>query len=89
MENSPPPACLAAVSVGVVDGRVVTDLCYDEDHRADVDLNFVALETGIVEIQGTAEGATFSPKTNGQMIKYGRAACTELFELQQKRLLRG
>ena len=58
-----PPACLAAVSLGIVDGRVVTDLCYDEDHRADVDLNFVALETGIVEIQGTAERG-HSTKTN-------------------------
>ena len=49
-----PPSCaIAAVSVGVVDGRIRTDLPYTEDSRAEVDMNVVATDTGtLVEIQG-------------------------------------
>ena len=79
-----PPPCLAAVSIGIVDGRVVTDLCYDEDHRADVDLNFVAMESGIVEIQGTAEGRPFDEEQLAQMIRFGRGGCEALFALQRQ-----
>ena len=57
-----PLSCaIAAVSVGVVDGRIRTDLPYTEDSRAEVDMNVVATDTGtLVEIQGTGEGATFT-----------------------------
>lgn len=52
---------VAAVSVGLVEGRALLDLAYAEDSRADVDLNVVANERGeLLEIQGTAEGAPFS-----------------------------
>ena len=57
-----PLSCqVAAVSVGVVDGRVRLDLPYEEDSRAEVDTNVVATDTGtLIEVQGTGEGATFS-----------------------------
>ncbi|MEE2786792.1 MAG: ribonuclease PH [Myxococcota bacterium] len=80
----PPPTStpLTAVSIGVVDGRVVTDLCYAEDHIADVDLNFVAVGSGIVEIQGTAEGAFFTQDQLMTMVQYGQQACTRISERQ-------
>jgi ribonuclease PH len=52
---------IAAVSVGIVDGKVLCDLCYEEDSQADVDMNIVMTETGkFIEIQGTSEKAPFS-----------------------------
>jgi ribonuclease PH len=52
---------LAAISVGVVEGRVLLDLCYAEDSRATVDMNVVGTASGrLAEIQGTGEGSTFS-----------------------------
>ena len=52
--------CVAAVSVGMVEGRPLLDLSYDEDVRADVDMNVVMTGRGLlVEVQGTAEGKTF------------------------------
>jgi len=56
----PELAPLAAISVGIVDGTPCLDLCYEEDSRAETDLNVVATGTGnYIEIQGTAEGAPF------------------------------
>ncbi len=77
----PPP--VAAVSLGILDGQVLTDLCYVEDRDADVDLNFVATEAGIVEVQGTAEGRVYSAEQLALMVAKGQAACTELFALQR------
>jgi ribonuclease PH len=52
---------VAAVSVGVIDGEVRLDLPYEEDSRADVDMNVVATSSGqLIEVQGTGEGSTFS-----------------------------
>jgi ribonuclease PH len=52
---------VAAVSAGIVDGRALLDLCYAEDHRAEVDMNIVMTGRGkLVEVQGTAEGKPFS-----------------------------
>ncbi len=59
--NSPLKSFLAATSVGIVDGINLLDLSFEEDARAQVDLNMVMTETGdIIEIQGTAEGSPFS-----------------------------
>lgn len=65
LSDPQPISCgIAAVSVGVVDGRVRLDLPYEEDSRAEVDMNVVATDTGtLVEIQGTGEGATFPRST--------------------------
>ena len=80
----PPP--VAAVSVGIHQDQVVTDLCYIEDSAAEVDLNFVASTRGIIEVQGTAEGDPFERRLFDSLIDAGQAACTELFELQKRTL---
>jgi ribonuclease PH len=77
------PPQVAGVSVGIVEGTVVTDLCYIEDSTADVDLNFVSSPTGIIEIQGTAEGTPFSRAELTAMMDHAEGAATELFALQR------
>src|SRR4029077_20353058 len=65
---------VAAVSVGIVDGRAVLDLPYEEDHRAAVDMNLVMTGAGrFVEVQGTAEGAPFTERQLAQLVALGRA----------------
>ncbi len=83
-----PLSCaIAAVSVGVVDGRVRVDLPYTEDSRAEVDMNVVATDTGtLVEIQGTGEGATFPRSTLDKMLDSAMASCDQLFEVQRQAL---
>ncbi len=83
-----PLSCaIAAVSVGVVDGRVRVDLPYEEDSRAEVDMNVVATDTGtLVEIQGTGEGATFPRSTLDRMLDVAFGACDELFAMQREAL---
>jgi ribonuclease PH len=83
-----PLSCaIAAVSVGVVDGRVRVDLPYTEDSRAEVDMNVVATDTGtLVEIQGTGEGATFPRSTLDKMLDLALVATEQLFAIQQAAL---
>jgi ribonuclease PH len=83
-----PLSCaIAAVSVGVVDGRIRVDLPYSEDSRAEVDMNVVATDTGtLVEIQGTGEGATFPRSTLDKMLDAAMTACEQLFALQREAL---
>lgn len=80
-----PLSCMiAAVSVGVVDGRVRLDLPYEEDSRAEVDMNVVATDTGtLVELQGTGEGATFARSTLNAMLDLAEQGCGQLFEYQR------
>jgi ribonuclease PH len=74
---------VAAVSVGVIDDEVRLDLCYEEDSRAEVDMNVVMTGSGrLVEIQGTAEGAPFSWHRLDEMGAAGRAGIRELVALQ-------
>lgn len=78
---------VAAVSVGIVGGRPVLDLPYEEDHRADVDLNLVMTGAGkFVEVQGTAEGAPFSERQLKQLIALGQAGIVRLTALQRRTL---
>lgn len=79
-----PLSCsIAAVSVGVVDGRVRLDLPYEEDCRAEVDMNVVATDAGrLVEVQGTGEGATFARSTLEQMLDLALRGCRELAAIQ-------
>jgi ribonuclease PH len=61
---------VAAVSVGIVDGEIRLDLDYDEDRRAQVDMNVVATESGgLVEVQGTAEGEPFPRGSMDEMME--------------------
>ncbi len=73
---------VAAVSVGVVDGVVLLDLCYEEDVRADVDMNVVMLDDLFVEIQGTAEGIPFSRATLDEMLDFARGGISRLVSVQ-------
>ena len=88
LRDPQPISCaIAAVSVGVVDGRVRLDLPYEEDSRAEVDMNIVATDTGtLVEVQGTGEGATFPRSTLDAMLDSAIAGCDKIFELQKAAL---
>ncbi|MDQ3153025.1 MAG: ribonuclease PH [Actinomycetota bacterium] len=82
-DPKPLSCAVAAVSVGVVDGRVRLDLPYEEDSRAEVDMNVVATDTGtLIEIQGTGEGATFARSTLDAMLDVALAGCCELTAAQ-------
>ncbi|MBI3736381.1 ribonuclease PH [Candidatus Sumerlaeota bacterium] len=75
---------LGAVSVGVVEGVPVLDLCYLEDSQAEVDMNLVLTGGGkFVEIQGTAESAPFGEEQLSSMIALGRAGIAQLIEIQR------
>ncbi len=81
---------LAAISVGIVDGNILLDLCYDEDSRADVDMNIVMTGAGnFVEIQGTAEGNPFSRNEMDQMLDFARKGVGKLIDLQKELLGKG
>jgi ribonuclease PH len=78
---------LAAVSVGVVHGEPRLDLCYAEDHEAQVDLNVVMTAGGhLVEVQGTAEGAPFSRETLDRMLDLAAHGVTSLIQSQREAL---
>ena len=75
---------IAAVSVGIVDGRPVLDLPYEEDSRADVDLNVVATEGGhYVELQGTAEQEPFDRASLDAMLALADKGIAELITFQR------
>ncbi len=85
LERLPIREALAAVSVGLVDGRPLLDLCYAEDSRADVDMNVVATGSGrLAEVQGTGEGATFSSQELGTLTGLALAGIAELVAAQRK-----
>ncbi|MEW6109844.1 MAG: ribonuclease PH [Nitrospirota bacterium] len=76
---------LAAVSVGIVNGVPVVDLCYDEDSSAEVDMNIVMTGNGeIVEIQGTAESKPFSLKKLDELINLGKEGIDRLISIQKE-----
>ncbi|MBU0552352.1 ribonuclease PH [Myxococcota bacterium] len=81
-----PPRPVAAVSLGLINDQILTDLCYVEDAAAEVDFNFVATREGIVEVQGTAEGRPFSPAQLQEMTQRGLSAVAQLFALQSAAL---
>jgi ribonuclease PH len=79
---------LAAVSVGIVGGKPMLDLCYAEDSTAEVDMNLVMTGKGaIVEVQGTAEGAPFSKAALGRLLALGERGIKTLIA-RQKAILR-
>ncbi|NVB82294.1 MAG: ribonuclease PH [Kofleriaceae bacterium] len=76
---------VAAVSVGIVGGEVVLDLPYIEDSKADVDMNVVGDESGkLIEVQGTAEHATFDRKQLDAMLDLALAGIKQLCAEQRK-----
>ena len=82
---SPLTEQIAAISVGMKDGRAILDLNYAEDSKAEVDMNIVMVGAGkFVEIQGTAEGKAFAKKDMDAMIKLAEKGIRELFVVQKK-----
>lgn len=78
---------VAAISVGIVDGEPRLDLPYEEDSRAEVDMNVVATGDGrLVEVQGTAEGQPFDRDQLDALLDLALAGCEELFSLQRAAL---
>jgi ribonuclease PH len=76
---------VAAISCGICKGEPVLDLDYEEDSAAETDANFVLTGGGgLVEIQGTAEGAPFSDEEFGELLKLARKGVTELVALQKQ-----
>jgi ribonuclease PH len=78
---------VAAISVGIVGGDILLDLCYLEDSNAEVDCNIVmTAEHEFVEVQGTAEGKAFSRATLDSLITLAEQGITELLEIQRRYL---
>ena len=78
---------IAAVSVGIIDGKPALDLCYEQDSRADVDMNFIMTDDGrFVEIQGTAEQEPFTEKQLGTLKKLAAGGIKDLVKAQKKAL---
>src|SRR6201998_509972 len=85
LEKWPLRSLVAAVSVGMVDGKVFVDLDYEEDKRATVDLNFVMSHRGeFIEIQGTGEEATFSGTDLSGMLAAGQRAIAAIIGHQRR-----
>ncbi|HEY1788448.1 MAG TPA: ribonuclease PH [Verrucomicrobiae bacterium] len=78
---------VAAVSVGIVEGRPLLDLCYTEDVAAAVDMNLVMNSAGdFIEIQGSGEEATFSETQLAEMLAIGKTGIKDLLAAQQRAL---
>lgn len=87
LERSPIKEAVAAVSVGIVDGSVLLDLEYQEDSRAEVDMNFVITESGrFVEVQGTAEAEPFTLEQMDAMRISALSGIKQLIDLQRQAL---
>lgn len=84
--ESPLTGNVAAVSVGIIDDEILLDLCYAEDAKADVDMNIVMHNDDFVEVQGTAEGATFGRNSMNDMLDYATKGISKLIEHQNKAL---
>jgi len=75
---------VAATSVGIVDGAALLDLAYDEDSRAEVDMNFVKTGQGkFIELQGTAEGQPFDRRALDALMELADAGIKQLIEIQR------
>jgi ribonuclease PH len=80
---------VAAVSVGIIDGKPMLDLCYEEDVRAETDMNIVCTGSGsFIEVQGTAEGEPFDRKLLDGLLDLALVGCKELTSLQTSALTR-
>ena len=87
LDADPVSGALAAVSVGLVEGEVLLDLCYQEDSRAQTDMNVVMTAAGgIVEIQAAAEGAPFSRAETDQMLDAAAEGIEHLLTYQSAAL---
>jgi ribonuclease PH len=84
LKKSPLLDCVAATSVGIVGGVPVLDLCYQEDSRAEVDMNVVMTGAGrFVEVQATAEKTAFDDEQLAELLKLARGGIAELVAIQK------
>lgn len=87
IKKNPIRGQVAATSVGIVGGTPMLDLCYEEDSRAEVDMNIVMTGAGrFVELQSTAEKEAFDDEQLSALIALGKKGITELLDLQRKAL---
>jgi ribonuclease PH len=87
LAGEPLTTSVAAISVGIVDGAPRLDLCYDEDVKAETDMNVVCTGSGaFVEVQGTAEGAPFSRDELGALLDLATKGCADLTAMQNAAL---
>ncbi|WP_156761996.1 ribonuclease PH [Microbacterium karelineae] len=78
---------VAAISVGIIDGAPMLDLPYEEDSRAETDMNIVMTGSGkFIEVQGTAEGAPFDKAELDRLLELGAQGCADLTEIQKSAL---
>ena len=78
---------VAAVSVGVIDGEIRLDLHYEDDVRAQTDMNVIMTGSGkFIEVQGTAEGAPFDKQELDQLLNLASQGCQEITQLQKQAL---
>lgn len=83
----PLTSSVAAVSVGIINGSPMLDLCYEEDVSAETDMNIVCTGDGeFVEVQGTAEGKPFDRQLLNDLLDLGARGCKELSILQSSAL---
>ena len=87
LKENPILHAVAAVSVGIVNGKALCDLCYTEDVGAAVDFNMVMNSAGeFIELQGTGEEATFSEAQLAELIALGKTGVRQLLEAQEAAL---
>ena len=87
LKENPVHCALAAVSVGVFQQQVITDLDYAEDSRASTDMNVVMNDAGgVIEIQGTAESSPFDRELLNQMLDHAQAGIAHIMRAQQQAL---
>jgi len=87
IDRLPLTGSVAAVSVGIVGGKAVLDMNYDEDHRAEVDFNVVMTGTGrFVEVQGTAEGKPYTQAQLDRLVALARSGIERLATFQRETL---
>ena len=81
----PIKSAVASTSAGLVDGQIMLDLCYEEDYRAEADFNVVMTDRGeFVEVQGTAEGATFTKGMLDEILATTELGIKQLFDIQRE-----
>ncbi len=87
LEKMPMHHYITAVSVGIVKGQGLLDLCYEEDSAAEVDMNIIMSDgAGFIELQGTGENGTFSQEQLEEMLRLGKKGVFDLMEIQKTAL---
>lgn len=85
LEENPITSFVAAISIGIVDGKLVADLDYAHDSTAEVDMNVVMNDQGnLIEVQGTAEGKAFSRSQLNKMVKEAGGCIMKIIDKQKK-----